>query len=118
MAYPDFNASTFALVLYNWRTTTRDHGDADLESLRLTLADPDADVLLYQDIRDFIRNANDFDEWAPFFLDMNDPASEDRWAELLMRDFNLRYEAVQIYHGLLNSIWLPAHQKDFTHLTD
>ena len=118
MAYPDFNASTFALVLYNWKTTTRDHGDADLESLYLTLADPDADVLLYQDIRDFIRNANDFDEWAPFFLDINDPSSDDRWAELLMRDFDLRYEAVQIYHGLLNSIWLPAHRAHFTHLTD
>ena len=114
MAYPDFNASTFALVLYNWKTTTRDHGD--LESLRLTLADPDAVVLLYQDIYDFRHNVND--EWAPFFLDMDDPSSDDRWAELLMRDFNLRYEAVQIYHGLLNSIWLPAHRAHFTHLTD
>ena len=35
MAYPDFTPSTFALVLYNWKTTTRDH--ADLESLYLTL---------------------------------------------------------------------------------
>lgn len=108
MTYPDFTASTFALVLYNWKTTTRDYGDNDLESLRLTLADPDADVLLYQDIRDFIRNANDFDEWAPFFLDIDDPSSDDRWAEL-MRDFDLRNEAVQIYHGLLDSIWSPDH---------
>ena len=37
MAYPDFNASTFALVLYNWKTTTRDHCDADLESLYFSL---------------------------------------------------------------------------------
>ena len=66
--------------------------------------------------RDFRQNANDHDEWAPFFMDTTDPDAEDRW-NALMTEENID-AAISIYYYMLQLIWLPAHQKDFTHLTD
>ena len=116
MAYPDFTPSTFALVLYNWKTTTRDHGDADLESLYLTLTGEEAIYDLSDDVYDFRQNANDHDEWAPFFMDTTDADAEDRW-NALMTDENID-AAISIYYYMLQLIWLPAHRAHFTHLTD
>ena len=116
MAYPDFTPSTFALVLYNWKTTTRDHGDADLESLYLTLTGEEAIYDISDDVYDFRHNVNDHDEWAPFFMDTTDPDAEDRW-NALMTDENIE-AAISIYYYMLQLIWLPAHRAHFTHLTD
>ena len=49
-------------------------------------------------------------------MDTTDPDSENRW-NALMTDENID-AAISIYYYMLQLIWLPAHQKDFTHLTD